>query len=319
MNRRGRFSSITPWSKWGRSLPTRSRYVPRIADELTDIAIYLYQSQEHAEAGSEIGGSGFIVGIPVEGEPDKHWLLAVTNRHVIEQGNTFVRLNNRTGATSVFEVPEPQWIFHPDEQDLAVGPMRALAEYHRFRCLPLDAVLTKEKLAELDVGIGTDTFMVGRFVGRDGGQTNIPTVRFGHVAQMPTFIKNEFGKAQESYLVETRSIGGYSGSPVFGYKQPFQLKAGAAARVIDNQHWGPALLGVDWGHSGQVECVFDASGRELQMYVESNTGLSLVIPSWRLLELLNSDALKQKLLSKTPEFGSVDLNLPETFRVWPDD
>jgi len=285
--------------------------VPRILDAFTDIALYLYQSQEHAAAGSEIGGSGFIVGIPCEGEQDKSWLIAVTNRHVVEQGNTFVRVNNKAGFTTVIEVPEPHWIFHPDGQDLAIGPLRLNADYHRVSFLNVAALITKEKLAELEIGLGTDTFMVGRFVGRDGGQTNTPTLRFGHIAQMPTLVKNEFGKLQESFLVETRSIGGFSGSPVLAYKQPLQITVGGASHQIDTSHWGPALLGVDWGHTGQVECVFDASGRELEMYVETNTGLSLVIPAWRLLEMLNGQTLKERLIGyeNRIDIGPVDLSL----------
>jgi hypothetical protein len=50
----------------------------------------------------------------------------------------------------------------------------------------------------------------------EGRQKNSPTARFGNIAQMPNepVIIKRF--EQECFLVEARSIGGYSGSPVFG-------------------------------------------------------------------------------------------------------
>lgn len=61
-------------------------------------------------------------------------------------------------------------------------------------------------------------FVVGRFVNAEGRQKNLPTLRFGNIAQSPQEkIKQDrvFGSfEQESYLVEARTISGYSGSPV---------------------------------------------------------------------------------------------------------
>ena len=314
--RRGLFSNVTSWSKRGRALPPRSHFVPRVDDSLTDIAIYLYQTRAHAEAGSDIGGTGFLVGIPVDGVPDHSWIVAVTNRHIIEQGASVVRVNNKAGSTSVFEIPQRDWLFHEGGQDLAVVPLRVHQDFHRYKMIGIaDGILTRDKFAELDVGLGTDTFLVGRFIGRDGGQTNVPTVRFGNIAQMPTLITNEFGQPQESLLIETRSIGGYSGSPVFGYRPPFQLKPGAPNQ-LEEKHWGPALIGVNWGHAGQADCVFDLQGDELEMFVQSNTGLAFATPSWRLLELLNSAALHERLKVAPQLVGPTDFSLPPELRFW---
>lgn len=311
-----RFSNTTLFTKRGRPMPRKGEYVPRIDDSFSDTAIYLYASRADAEAGSDIGGSGFLVGVPVDGSPDRSWVIAVTNRHNIEQGATFVRVNNKTGSTAIYEIPANEWFFHPDDQDLAIAPTRMHEDFQKYRFVGMDALVTKEKVAELDIGIGTDTFLVGRFVGSDGGQTNIPTVRFGNLAQMPTIILNEFKQAQESFIIESRSISGFSGSPVFAFKKSFEMKIGGPSTTTDNSYWGPVLLGINWGHAGSVGCVFDARGDELEMYVESNAGLAFATPAWRLLELLNSSSFRDKLRGTPAQVGDVDLNLPPELNLW---
>ena len=60
--------------------------------------------------------------------------------------------------------------------------------------------------------------MVGRFVSHEGKQQNSPAVRFGNIAMMQKEkIIDERGVAQESFLVEIRSLPGYSGSAVLIY------------------------------------------------------------------------------------------------------
>ncbi len=286
--------------------------MPRISDTFTDIAIYLYQTPDDAAEGKDAGGSGFLMGVPLKARPDRSYIFAVTNRHNIEKGAPVIRLNNKFGYTSVIDVEERKWMFHPDGQDLAVVPVQLNEDYQRFRFLTTDAIVTREKITELNVGLGTDTFLLGRFIGRDGGQTNVPTARFGNIAQMPTMIPNENGQPQESFLIETRSIGGYSGSPVMAYRKPFELNH--ETRQTDQTYWGPALLGVDWGHTGHTEVVFDASGRELEMYVEANNGLSMAIPAYRLAELLELAVTDLEKKSTPPSFEGVDLTAP--FKLW---
>src|SRR5260221_948282 len=75
------------------------RRVPfRIRQQLLDTSIYLYPDEGSAADGARVGGSGFIVGLPLEGSNGAFTLWAVTNRHVIEQGNSTIRLNRRSGG-----------------------------------------------------------------------------------------------------------------------------------------------------------------------------------------------------------------------------
>jgi len=57
--------------------------------------------------------------------------------------------------------------------------------------------------------------LVGRLITRDGNQQNKPVVRFGHLAMMDDAIKRDGEERQRSFLIECRSVSGFSGSPVF--------------------------------------------------------------------------------------------------------
>lgn len=267
--------------------------LPRIADKMLDVSVYLYPTLEDARAGENIGGSGFLVSIPTDSDPARSWIVAITNRHVIEHGNPVIRSNTKDGRTAFYDVPETDWVLHKD-QDLAACPIRISETSQKFATVSKDSIMTRERAVEWDLGPGDDTFLVGRFIHRDGGQTNVPTVRFGHIAQMPSPVEDpDSGRQNESFLIETRSIGGYSGSPVLVHKQPFDWRP--TLKDVDTKYWGPALLGVDWGHSAQTEFVHDGGGRETQMYIHANTGLTMAIPGWRLIELLDSPELKARI------------------------
>jgi hypothetical protein len=119
---------------------------------------------------------------------------------------------------------------------------------------------------------------------------------------------------QEAFLVECRSLSGFSGSPVFvttdqtysgedaqkvvrarqkemGYTPaPEDQERVRAIGMSGTQ--GPWLLGVDFGHLPLFRPVFDKDEKtETDFRVDANTGIAGVIPAWRLLKLLEVDKL----------------------------
>jgi hypothetical protein len=147
------------------------------------------------------------------------------------------------------------------------------------------AVYRGERLAYVP---GDDVFFLGRFIGHDGVQRNAPAARFGNISMLPEPIRKEDGSAQLSFLVEARSLSGYSGSPVFVYRVP--NTAYGPSRGIVN----PRLLGVDWGHLRDHKPVLMADKRTPKTepereYVEQNSGMMAVVPAWRLAALLGEE------------------------------
>jgi hypothetical protein len=128
--------------------------------------------------------------------------------------------------------------------------------------------------------------VIGRFINHEGKQRNTPSVRFGHIAQMPHEpIKRDDGYLQESFLVEAKSIGGYSGSPVFTYINGLMPRPGS--NVLSTNILGPWLLGIDWSHLNDWKPVCDASGVPMSsgLRVGSNTGMMGVVPAWKLEDI----------------------------------
>jgi hypothetical protein len=68
-------------------------------------------------------------------------------------------------------------------------------------------------------GIGSDIFIPSAFVSMAGEKQNIPIVRFGHVAAV-ALEPTDGSPRKPAFLIETRSLGGMSGSPVMFHTDP---------------------------------------------------------------------------------------------------
>jgi hypothetical protein len=276
----------------------RSERLPRIKDEFLDCVLYLYPSYKDADEGAGIGGTGFITAMPTEGLRQNFWLpYAVTNRHVIEQGNTVIRMTTRDGKKHIIETDEREWRFHPNGDDLAVHLISFNPEKLLFSHIPAKDFVSKHGAMTSGIGIGDDVFVVGRFLNHEGRQKNSPTARFGNIAQMPREPIRVGGIDQDCFLVEARSIGGFSGSPVFWHVLPY---AGGAYRRKGDWQLGPLLLGVELGYISDWARVCDPAGRPINpaepdaQQVQINSGMMIVVPAWKLTELLNEDAIVAK-------------------------
>lgn len=326
--------------------------MPRIQQRYLDCSIYLYSSKQSAEAGENFGGSGCLVSVqsepvyastPLEGgQPRIRIALtfpphpyAVTNRHVIQHDCPVIRLNTVDGQIAVLEREPHQWILHPDGDDLAIAPIDLPANRHKYYPIGTNRFIHRDTVSR-DVGAGDDTFMIGRFTSHDGKQRNTPSMRFGNIAMLP-FEKIKLSKElnsymQEAFLVETRSLSGYSGSPVFVYKPAIKktpmykdrsLRLHMPSQSVTGLVGELSLLGIDCGHVQKYEDVVNGAGTpHSQWKVKSNTGMAIVIPAWRLSDLLNIPELVMPRKQKDKQYQEekeaeetvvMDVEKPEPF------
>jgi hypothetical protein len=266
--------------------------VPRIKDDYLESVVYLYPDVPKAEAGESFGGSGFLVGLSLPGIERRCAVVVVTNQHVAAGHNGAVRVNT-ADSIEVFEIDDRNWLYHPDGHDIAIAPIGGLSVgRHRVKFLNPTDFLTTDMVRDFRIGPGDDCFMVGRFINHEGRQQNAPSARFGNIAQMPgDKIRFPDGSEQESFLVEARSIAGYSGSPVFLEIPFFSNIEGRNP----NRRYGPWLLGIDHCHLFSREKVRDQTLRgdpvNKNWYVRSNTGMMGVVPAWRLTEMFTLPAM----------------------------
>jgi hypothetical protein len=270
-----------------------SKPVPRIMDWVLDSVVYLYPSKDDADAGVGEGGTGFLVWVPSEVHEDYGFVYCVTNSHVIrEAASPVIRINTKDGGRDILEYKQEDWTHHQDGDDIAVCPLIMSREgHHKFNEISFGALVTEEFMEQQSFGPGDEVFMVGRFAAHEGRRRNTPSVRFGNISMMPDEpIMHERGYPVDSFLVETCSLSGYSGSPVFVYHAPTTpYPVGYPSRV--QGFW---LLGVDWGHlpiNEKVRWKDDKSLVDENWIVESNSGQMAVSPAWKLQELLNQGDL----------------------------
>lgn len=267
--------------------------MPAIRPDILDTVVYLYRDEGSARLGERVGGSGCVIAIPVPQNPLFAFAYIVTNSHVVREGQaSAIRVNTRDGGTGIIHSTQDGWIHHPDGDDLAVLPINFEYEEVKVKGIPTEIFITREKLERYQIGPGDEAFMVGRFVNHEGKQQNLPAVRFGNVAMLPyETVRTARGLLQEAFLVECRSLPGYSGSPVFIHPLPFS--------AFPRESPPPMFLGIDMGHIKDRRPVLDKTewtrGKRVPVddnwIVEANTGMSCIIPAWKVQELLNVEQL----------------------------
>ena len=199
----------------------------------------------------------------------------MTNAHVIRDGFTVIRINKRFGGYDILELPASDWHEHPDGDDLAVCPV-ALSPQHDFKWVGSNGCVDQDKVNQFNIGVGDEIFMIGRFTGHPGEKQNLPIARFGNISMTPSEeMMNALGQRRSHYLVEVRSVSGFSGSPVFVYDFPNSVGKGSR-----NQLMPDLLLGIDCGHLPEHEKQLSA-------------GIAAVVPAWRLLESLEHPDLQR--------------------------
>jgi len=287
--------------------------MPRISDDIQNCTIYVYESQQDACTGNQAGGTGFLVeALSPKGILPHYYVI--TNKHVIEKATNkgepiFVRLTcieisserRMTYKAKVMMLPASRWL-RADSDDLAVCPIELSMSKYVFKVIPTKLFLTETVLGLKDIGVGDEVFMVGRFINHEGIQRNLPSARFGCIAQMP-YEPVRIGpqEQQDSFLVECKSIAGYSGSPVFVWLRPGDKRR---RETRDPEEFvrenGPWLLGVEWGFVPHYDYGYKVSDLETPIstkwMVHCNTGMSGVIPAWKLQALLDTKELARKRL-----------------------
>lgn len=279
----------------GRPYTYWERLMPRIPNELFSCVVFLYPSQATARKGRKTGATGFVVALP-NAVTGGFYNFLITNTHVLGGDACWVRVNTSDGGADVFELPQSGWVRHEDGDDVAAT---LLEMDDNWELVPLEwddmfgssAQAFADRLSELNFGVGDDAVMVGRFVGHDGSERNLPLARFGNVAMMPWEpVLDGRGLRVDAFLVEMRSLPGFSGSPVFVYIGPGSDRANGTMMPFFTQTIG--LIGIDTGHKRQTDSVYSKQSGDpinIDWEVRQNSGVAIVSPSWKIEQLLNQE------------------------------
>ena len=244
-------------------------------------------------------GTGFFVSVPGLVVPTLQFHVFVTAKHIsdaLKDKSVCFAVNKKGGGITHIGGNLGSWWTHPSDAtaDVAVLPFNMTSDLDIISVAMTD-FLTPDVIVKKNIGIGDEVFMTGLFTfvpsAYAGVQRNMPIVRHGNIAMLPDqAIQTDYGYA-EVYLVEARSIGGLSGSPVFAL-QTIALKV----KADEGETWvhgvgGMHLLGVMHGHWDIRESEMN---KPHYMHDEKrgvNLGIGIVVPAHKIIETINRPEL----------------------------
>ena len=274
--------------------------LPKIPPRILSCCVFLYATRDDAEKGKNSKGTGFIVGFPSD-DATRSYAYIVSCQHVVyNSGGSMVRVPFTSPINGkqfdVFEFDCLDWRFHKD-YDIAVIPISLKSGVHSFAAMPTQNFLTKATKEDQKIGVGDDAFMIGQFM--EHNSSGIPVARFGHIGMdLSPIFQSAANNHTDAYCLDMNSRSGFSGSPVYVYRTPgYDLEEvigkfpGVSFLISGCNHL--SLLGMHIAQFPENIKIKNGSGVVLE-YVETLSGMTVVIPSWSILEVLNMPELVEQ-------------------------
>jgi hypothetical protein len=276
----------------------------RVSDDVLNCVGFICQTTTRDEYGpkGDANATGFLVSVPAGYRG--RYLYFATAKHVAEDlkdCDVHILVNKRGGGTIELVAADPAtWFLHPTDETCDVAIVQVIGNPEMdFNSIWIENMLTPETIDELSIGIGDEVYSVGLFAEVENTSKNIPILRHGNISMMPTEqLQTELGYA-DVHLIEARSIGGMSGSPVFvrpSGKIPVQVGPHGSFEGVLGVRDKTKLLGVIHGH-------WDVKETDINQYpiVQDrkhgvNYGIAIVVPAIKLIETLNRpDLLEMRM------------------------
>jgi hypothetical protein len=193
--------------------------------------------------------------------------------------------------------------------DVAVAPVVPSQEVFDYLHYPIQSAATRQFMADHRVFPGEDVVLSGLLTHHPGDTHNLPIVRVGNLAALPDDpISLSTGPESEAALIEVRSIGGLSGSPVFIHLGDLRREENGELRALN---W-PEDAGTDVPTSGSnyllglVHGYFPSSGEPIDHLMPRtddamNVGITIVVPVERIAGIIYGDDVSANRASRESE------------------
>jgi hypothetical protein len=239
-----------------------------------------------------------------------------TARHVAEklEGEEFLlRVNKKGGGVAIIRGhADTKWWYHPTDKNHVDAAITMFApdlfgEFDIFT-VHINIFADDDRIREFNIGPGDEVFMPGLFTKITNTSQNVPIVRLGNLAMMPGERIPFANGMVDAYLVESRSIGGLSGSPVF-VRETVQVR-GVPPNIAfnTNRHMLPKDLQVVMSGLGRIYFLGSmighweaATGLLVSEREAVNMGISPIVPAQKIKEILTQSGVLEMVKKVTEE------------------
>jgi hypothetical protein len=266
----------------------------RLPDYIKSVVCFLCVEKE---GRTYYGGTAFFVTLESKRHPELVFTYLVTAKHCVltaygKYGHLKTRINlTNDRPAAVIDLPN-KWVFSDDPSVDAAVLLIGIEEGFDVLCLESEHFANEQNIEEFGVGIGDEIVMVGLFTQRQGKTSNIPIVRSGTIAAMPDelLFDSKTGAEFHAYLIEVRSIGGLSGSPVFARIPPYR----SMGRNEQKNEGYCMAIGLIHGHWDIDATKADDSLDDFLNDGRINMGIASVTPIQEVTKILmENEALKK--------------------------
>lgn len=260
----------------------------RVPSEVKKCVVYI--GLKLASGSMKIVGTGFFLFDDITGTEGqyivtaKHVIQGITNKGLTE---IWIRTNLKENSSLWHVSSHVDWKLNSDHNiDIAI--LHTIIDPHwdhlNYR---LSSCLTDDKIIEKEIDIGDEVFIIGLFKHHQGQHRNIPIARIGNISAMIEEKIQTNKHLMEGYLIEARSIGGLSGSPVFVNLGEVRFLQGSLQQSTSGKAF--YLMGIVYGHydikSTNVDEIAVDEARE-EKIENINTGIAIVTPVAKILETI---------------------------------
>lgn len=256
-------------------------------------------SEDSAGIHGELCATGFFVSVPFPSEhlPQRAFYF-VTAAHVAKELSDkpiyFLVNKKGGGVTGISNLLDSQWWLHPTDRttDVAVLPV-GFEKDADIAAIALVDFVGADDFSSQAVGVGDEVFITGLFTGVTSEDRLAPIVRQGNVAMLPDEqIQTDLGYA-DVHLIEARSIGGLSGSPVFvrpSVTIEVDSQSGPARLDASSR---PKLFGLTHGHWAIRESDINKPQIDHDRQRGVNYGVAIVVPAAKIREIIKRPELEE--------------------------
>jgi hypothetical protein len=286
----------------------------QLPDEVRKLVCFVHASG----GGKEWLGTGFFVfeplGVPNERGEEQSAIYIVTAKHCVKQyakdkngapeppiEKIEIRLNTVTGGSEKIDTTLSDWKHHPtaDVSVYAFAPDRSIYDYLYYPARswagPIYGGDAGSQAHVPDVGPGTEIFLTGLLVYHPGKTRMMPIIRVGNIAAFPEEPIKLVTGTDHVVLIESRSLGGLSGSPVFVHFPPWRYDEATWTPVKLMPPAVPGNAGPNY-LLGVVHGIWPTSGQDPDGIASAepglNAGITIVTPIHRALDLIDGPDLK---------------------------